>query len=96
VLWSRGTVGVVDWVHASIGSPDADAGHCRGNLAGWFGLDAADRFLELYLAASGRSDYHPYWDIAAVLGGNGEEAFLTDGESEDEPLLGQAVSRLGL
>jgi len=96
VLWSRGTVGVVDWVHASIGSPDADAGHCRGNLAGWFGLDAADRFLELYLAASGRSDYHPYWDIAAVLGGNGEEAFLTDGASEDEPLLAQAVSRLGL
>jgi aminoglycoside phosphotransferase (APT) family kinase protein len=95
VLWRGGAVGVVDWVHASIGSPDADAGYCRGNLAGWFGLDAADRFLELYLAASGRSEYHPYWDIAAVLGGNGDEAFLTDGEPEDEPLLAQAVSRLG-
>jgi aminoglycoside phosphotransferase (APT) family kinase protein len=95
VLWSGAAVGVVDWVHASIGSPDADAGHCRCNLAGWFGLDAADRFLELYLAASGRSEYHPYWDIAAVLGGNGDDAFLTDGEPEDEPLLAQAVSRLG-
>jgi aminoglycoside phosphotransferase (APT) family kinase protein len=94
VLWGSGAVGVVDWVHASIGSPAADAGYCRGNLAGWFGLDAADRFLELYLAVSGRSEYHPYWDIAAVLGGNGDDAFLTDGEPEEEPLLAEAVSRL--
>ncbi|MGH2993629.1 MAG: phosphotransferase family protein, partial [Solirubrobacterales bacterium] len=67
VLWrAGGLAGVVDWVHASIGSPDADAGYCRANLAGWFGIEAADRFLDLYLAASGRSGYHPYWDIAAA------------------------------
>jgi aminoglycoside phosphotransferase (APT) family kinase protein len=87
-------VGVVEWVHASIGSPDADAGYCRGNLADWFGLEAADRFRELYLAASGRSDFHPYWDIAAVLGGHDEEAFTVDGESSDEAFLAQVVARL--
>jgi hypothetical protein len=87
-------VGVVDWVHASIGSPDADAGHCRANLAGWFGPEAADRFLELYLAASGRSTYHPFWDIAAALGGHGEEAFEIDCDSGDEDFLAHAVSRL--
>ena len=95
VLWSEGElVGVVDWVHASIGSPDADAGHCRANLADWFGLEAANRFLDLYLAASGRSGYDPYWDIAAALGGHEEEAFTTDGESSDEAFLAQAVSKL--
>src|ERR1700730_522709 len=34
VLWRREKVsGVVDWVNASIGSPWADVGHCRVNLA---------------------------------------------------------------
>jgi aminoglycoside phosphotransferase (APT) family kinase protein len=95
ILWLGGElVGVVDWVHASIGSPDADAGYCRGNLADWFGLEAADRFLELYLAASGRSGYHPYWDIAALLGDHEEEDFTLDGESSDEAFLAQAVARL--
>jgi aminoglycoside phosphotransferase (APT) family kinase protein len=95
VLWRNcDLAGVVDWVHASIGSPDADAGHCRANLAGWFGLEAADRFLDLYLAASGRGEYHPYWDIAAALGGHSEEAFTTEGESSDEAFLAQAVARL--
>ena len=38
VLWSRGAVtGVVDWASASIGSPCADVGHCRFNLAGVLG-----------------------------------------------------------
>ena len=95
VLWREGDLaGVVDWVHASLGSPDAEAGYCRANLAGWFGLQAADRFLDLYLAASGRSGFHPYWDIAAALGGHGEEGFTTNGESSDEAFLAQAVARL--
>ena len=70
VLWTRGRVcGVIDWVNASLGSPEADVGHCRSNLAGRFGQQAADRFLDLYRAASGRDVYHPYWDIVAELGG---------------------------
>ena len=54
VLWARGRVsGVIDWVNASIGAPEADVGHCRVNLAGRFGQPAADRFLDLYRAISG-------------------------------------------
>jgi aminoglycoside phosphotransferase (APT) family kinase protein len=95
VLWNAGELsGVVDWVHASLGSPDADVGHCRANLASWFGLEAADRFLDLYLAVSGRSEYHPYWDIAAVLGGRADDDYLDDSQLDEEPFLAQAVSRL--
>lgn len=80
VLWTGGAVsGVVDWVNASIGSPLADVGHCRMNL----GIEAADRFLELY-----GPDYHPYWDIVAALGGMGEWT------PADEDFVARAVARL--
>ena len=95
VLWRRGELGgVVDWVNASIGSPWADVGHCRVNLAGELGQDAADRLLELYRVAAGRDDdYHPYWDISAVLGGLDEDAD-EEPSPEDESFLAAAVSRL--
>jgi aminoglycoside phosphotransferase (APT) family kinase protein len=94
VLWVDGEVaGVVDWVHASIGSPDADVGHCRANLAGRFGLKAADRFLEIYLTAAGRSGYHPYWDIVAALGGHDEDYFA-EPSPEDERFLAHTLRRL--
>jgi aminoglycoside phosphotransferase (APT) family kinase protein len=95
VLWEGGRVsGIVDWVNASIGSPWADVGHCRVNIASELGQDAADRFLDLYRAASGRTDeYHPYWDISAAIGGLDEDA---DGQPSpaDERFLAAAVARL--
>jgi aminoglycoside phosphotransferase (APT) family kinase protein len=95
VLWRRGGVsGLVDWVNASIGSPWADVGHCRVNLAGELGQAAADRFLARYRVAAGRhDDYHPYWDIAAAIGGLDESA---DDEPSpgDEDFLAAAVARL--
>ena len=91
VLWADGELaGVVDWVSASVGSPDADVGYCRANLAGRFGLEAADRFLDHYQAIAGRSDFHPYWDIAAALGGFSEEHF----DRGDERFLAHALRRL--
>lgn len=87
VLWSDGAVsGVIDWSNASIGSPNADIGHCRFNLAGYIGIEAAERFLEL----TGRVDYHPYWDIAAALGG------FDDGDldARGEEFVAYAVGRL--
>lgn len=85
VLWTNGAVrGVVDWVNASIGSPNADVGHCRMNLADELGIEAADRFLGL----TERDDYHPYWDIVAALGG------MEEWEPGDEDFVAQAVSRL--
>ncbi len=95
VLWERGRVtGIVDWVNASIGSPWADVGHCRVNIASELGQEAADRFLDLYRAVSGRTDdYHPYWDISAAIGGLDEDV---DGEPSpaDERFLVAAVARL--
>ena len=70
VLWTAGAVtGVVDWASARAGSPWVDVGHCRMDLARGVGVDAADRFLELYCALIGRTGYDPFWDVAAVLGG---------------------------
>ena len=91
VLWQRGAVsGVVDWANASVGSPDADVGHCRLNLAGTLGLGAADRFLELHRGLTDRGAYDPYWDVVAALGGHDEEVFTPT----DERFLARALARL--
>lgn len=68
VLW-HGTeiVGVVDWVNACVGHPHAELGHCRWNLAVLAGLDAAESFLDAYMASSTPDVYGHYWDIAPVL-----------------------------
>jgi aminoglycoside phosphotransferase (APT) family kinase protein len=64
-LWSRGRMtGVVDWTSASWGARAVDAAHMRWNLAVTYGLDAADRFLQL---AGGASDDQTYWDAVTVL-----------------------------
>jgi aminoglycoside phosphotransferase (APT) family kinase protein len=90
VLWVDGAVtGVVDWASTSIGSPSADIGHCRVNLAGVFGLEVADRFLAL----CGVLDYHPYWDIVAALGGFDAETLARWTPAEEE-FLARAVARL--
>jgi aminoglycoside phosphotransferase (APT) family kinase protein len=94
VLWARGRVsGVIDWVNASLGAPEADVGHCRCNLAGRFGQPVADRFLALYQAISGRREYHPYWDIAAFLGGLSEAADARP-DPAGEDFLARAVAAL--
>jgi aminoglycoside phosphotransferase (APT) family kinase protein len=68
VLWRRGRVsGIVDWQSASVGSPEADVAHCRSNLVDHFSIAAADRFLALWQARSGRHAYHPYWDVTVVV-----------------------------
>jgi aminoglycoside phosphotransferase (APT) family kinase protein len=94
VLWARGRVtGLVDWVNASIGVPEADVGHCRTNLAGHFDQATADRFLALYQAITGRREYHPYWDIVAALGGQDLEVD-DDPDLANEAFLAAAVARL--
>jgi aminoglycoside phosphotransferase (APT) family kinase protein len=68
VLWRRGAVsGVVDWQHARLGALEADVGHCRANLHRHFSAAVADRFLRAWQAISGRTEYHPYWDVTVVL-----------------------------
>jgi aminoglycoside phosphotransferase (APT) family kinase protein len=78
VLWSRGRLtGIVDWVNACIGPAEVDAGHCRWNVATLFGVEAADAFLDAWLAATGRSSHDPYWDMVCLLdAGPSDEALL--------------------
>lgn len=74
VLWSHDRIrGIVDWTSSCVGGSGADVGHCRANLAGHFGQQVADRFLQLWLAASGTDDYHPYWDLTDIVSWGGED-----------------------
>jgi aminoglycoside phosphotransferase (APT) family kinase protein len=67
LLWSRERLtGVVDWVEASVGPPEIDVGHCRLNLAVLFSAEIAERFRELYEAATTRA-IDPRWDVQALL-----------------------------
>jgi aminoglycoside phosphotransferase (APT) family kinase protein len=68
VLWTDGVItGVVDWVSACAGPPEEDIAHCRVNLARHHGLATADRFLRMWLDATGRSSYDPYHDLVNVV-----------------------------
>ena len=67
LLWTGDELtGVVDWTYASMGPPSLDAGHCRLNLALLFSVEIAERFRELYEAASGRA-VDPWWDLHAFM-----------------------------
>lgn len=86
VLWSRGRLsGIVDWPSACVGAAAADVGHCRANLVRQFGPETADRFLQIWLAASGTVDYHPYWDLIDVLSWSGDA-------DEPDPVLDEFVA----
>lgn len=69
VLWRGDALtGVVDWVNASLGSPEADVGHCRINVARHLGYEVAEQLTARYLERSGRGEYHPYWDLVDAVG----------------------------
>jgi aminoglycoside phosphotransferase (APT) family kinase protein len=84
VIWRDGRVtGIVDWVMAGRGAPQADVGHCRWNLARTQSPQVADEFLD----ATGY-DYHPYWDVVAALGGQNAGSLAP----EDEAFLVHALA----
>jgi aminoglycoside phosphotransferase (APT) family kinase protein len=86
VLWRRRRVsGIVDWQSASVGAPEVDVGHCRSNLVDHFSVPVADRFLAMWQTLSGRTDYHPYWDVAVVVG-------PPDGYGDPDPRLDEWVA----
>jgi aminoglycoside phosphotransferase (APT) family kinase protein len=67
LLWTgQALSGVVDWVHASYGSPDIDVAHCRLNLTVVYSAELAARFLSRYEAVAGRR-VEPWWDVAGLL-----------------------------
>ena len=93
VLWHRGRLGgVVDWANACRGPWGCDIAHCRENLIGLSGWDAADEFQAAYERATGRS-LHPFWEIASVLEHGPETMRAKLGVYERR--LTQALSALG-
>ncbi len=64
-LWARGRLtGVVDWTTGCWGPPGIDLARARLNLAGDHGLEAADRFLDIYRSLTGEgTEHHPHWDL---------------------------------
>jgi len=67
VLWRDGAIsGVVDWINACRGPASVDVAHCRTNLAGMYGADAAEQFLQAYLSCGGQP-FDPYWDLDSLV-----------------------------
>jgi aminoglycoside phosphotransferase (APT) family kinase protein len=96
VLWAGDAVaGVVDWASASIGSPLADVGHCRVNLARHLGWDAAERFRAVYESHAGRTDYDPYWDLVTIVGMLDESGAESGWLAASDEFVRRAVARLG-
>jgi len=58
--------GVVDWQSASLGPRSVDVFHCRANLIDRFGLEVADRFVEVWEAVSG-ARYHPWAEVVMLV-----------------------------
>jgi aminoglycoside phosphotransferase (APT) family kinase protein len=96
VLWSGPDVSaVVDWSSASIGAPEVDVAHCRGNLAYAFGIEAAERFLAVYLERTGRDEYDPYWDLQDMVGALDVIETQPEWVPANDELIRRAVARLG-
>lgn len=96
VLWRRGRVsGVVDWQAAGVGPRAADVWHCRGNLIGRFGMEVADRFLELWQAVTGLG-YHPWTEAVMLVDAIGWRRPRRPAEQHAlEDLLARRLSELG-
>ncbi len=69
VLWQGERLsGIVDWPNACLGPAGIDLGWCRGNLSSMYGVEIADRFLEIYLEVAGTTfTYDPFWDLLVII-----------------------------
>jgi aminoglycoside phosphotransferase (APT) family kinase protein len=67
LLWEgEDLVGIVDWAMARRGPPGADIAHTRANLALVEGPEAADRFLDAYVALAPSYEHQLWWDAAEL------------------------------
>src|SRR5258706_15701512 len=68
ILWDQGRItAVIDWEEASFGDPAADVAYCRMDMFLTGMHQAADEFLRLYEAATGRPVANlGFWELAAA------------------------------
>jgi aminoglycoside phosphotransferase (APT) family kinase protein len=98
VLWRCHRVaGVVDWQAASRGPRSVDVFHCRGNIIDCFGLDVADRFIDIWQTVSG-STYHPWAEVVMLVDALGwRPESRTERSARDlEEALARRLAELGL
>ena len=69
VLWQGARLsGIVDWPNACLGPAAFDVAWNRLNLAGLFGVKAADQFLQAYQSQAAPAwHYDTYWDLLALV-----------------------------
>ena len=69
VLFKNGRLsGIVDWPNACLGPACIDLSWSRANLAGMYGVPAADHLLQIYNSLAGpASDYDPFWDLMVII-----------------------------
>jgi aminoglycoside phosphotransferase (APT) family kinase protein len=96
ILWRRARVsGVVDWHAASIGPRAADVWHCRGNLLSHFGLQVADRFIDVWESITGET-YHPWAETVMLIDAISWPHHDSAQEQNDlETLLARRLAELG-
>lgn len=70
VMWRGGDlVAVLDWEDAAIGDPVADLAGSRNELLWKYGLDARERFTELYLSMTAIDLTNlPFWELSGAAG----------------------------
>ncbi len=70
VMWRNGELAaVLDWEDAAIGDPISDLAGSRNELVWKYGLDARERFTELYLSMTSIDLANlPFWEISGAAG----------------------------
>ena len=96
VLWRRGRVtGVVDWQAASVGPRSVDVFWCWSNLIGQFGLEVADRFVDIWERLSGDA-YHRWAEVVMLVDVIGWTHERKEQEQRDlESALARSLAEFG-
>ena len=87
--------GIVDWVTACFGDPQADISHMRWNLMMSHGEEAMSTFSKAYYAGQG-SAHDPIWDVYALTGALPDLTTLTPCEARRmDAFMARALATLG-
>ena len=70
LVWDHGRLaGLLDWDKVAVGRAEADVAKVRIDLVLQYGVEAADRFANLYTERAGPLRDQAFWDLREGLGG---------------------------